>query len=108
VNSGGEFETFSLDEVRQLTGAPSQDWLSRRISSGELSAVLAGRSWRMTRSDMCRVVNYMRAAAKRHLAERAAASPDAGPPTLPSNAAGLSARSAARMRRRASEISRDR
>ncbi|MFI1915821.1 hypothetical protein [Nocardia sp. NPDC020380] len=58
-----EFETFSLDEVCEYTGAPSAAWLCRRIVAGEVTAVRAGKQWRMTRSDMCNVVAYMRGAA---------------------------------------------
>ncbi|WP_063017146.1 hypothetical protein [Nocardia niwae] len=95
-----EFETFALEQVCELTGAPSTDWLYRRIASGDLTAVLAGRSWRMTRSDMCRVVDLMRAAGEHQLAERAAARATETPATDTANAAGLSKRTAARMKRR--------
>jgi len=109
MSAAEEFETFALDEVCALTGAPSPDWLYRRIASGELTAVLAGRSWRMTRSDMVKVVDLMRAAAERELAERAerAERPTDRPATghtatrtAAPSAAGLSKRSAARMKRR--------
>ncbi|MGY4098083.1 helix-turn-helix domain-containing protein [Nocardia sp. R16R-3T] len=98
-----EFETFTLEQVCELTGAPSPDWLYRRIASGELTAVLAGRSWRMTRSDMCRVVDRMRAAAEQQLAARAVARPDETP-TAPANPAGLSKRGAARMKRQRAAV----
>ncbi|MGW5377487.1 hypothetical protein ACWESM_18775 [Nocardia sp. NPDC003999] len=94
-----EFETFDLDAVCEFTGAPSADWLYRRITSGELTAVLAGRRWRMTHSDMSRVVAYMRAAAAAELAKRPAATPTTAAPSPAT--AGLSARGAARMRKRA-------
>ncbi|MBF6289271.1 hypothetical protein [Nocardia cyriacigeorgica] len=94
--SADEFETFSLEQVCELTGAPSPDWLYRRIVRGELTAVLAGRAWRMTRSDMCRLVDQMRAAAERQLATRATADQ---PATQSTNRAGLSKRGAARMAR---------
>ncbi|WP_280184819.1 MULTISPECIES: hypothetical protein [Nocardia] len=93
-----EFETFSLQQVCELTGAPSPDWLYRRITKGELTAVLAGRAWRMTRSDMCRVVAHMRAAAEQQLAARGTV-PAGEPAASSSNRAGLSKRSAARMAR---------
>lgn len=94
-----------IDGIRWRTraGAP---WRDVPAEYGSRQAIYS--LFRMTRSNMCRVVDYMRAAAKRHLDERAAANPDAERPAQRSNAAGLSARSAARMRRRASEISRDR
>ncbi|MFI6368895.1 hypothetical protein ACIBG0_39990 [Nocardia sp. NPDC050630] len=98
MNAASEFETFSLEQVCELTGAPSRDWLSRRIATGELTAVLAGREWRMTRSDMCRLVDQMRAAAEQQLAARAVARTDETP-AAPANPAGLSKRGAARMKR---------
>ena len=100
-----EFETFALDKVCEITGAPSIDWLQRRLTSGELTAVKAGRQWRMTRADMARVVDHMRAVAERQTARSSAAavanSPAARtrPATEPTNPAGLSKRSAARMAR---------
>ncbi|MGI5222216.1 helix-turn-helix domain-containing protein [Nocardia sp. CA-290969] len=102
MSGTNEFETFSLEQVCEMTGAPSPDWLYRRITAGDLSAVLAGRKWRMTRSDMCRVVDHMRAAAERQLAGRGTASadePPSKPPAAPGNPAGLSKRSAARLAR---------
>ncbi|WP_369024103.1 hypothetical protein [Nocardia cyriacigeorgica] len=93
-----EFETFSLQQVCEIAGAPSPDWLYRRIVSGELTAVLSGREWRMTRSDMCRLVDTMRAAAQQKLAARTTL-PAAAPTTPTSKRAGLSKRSAARMAR---------
>ncbi|MBF6135847.1 hypothetical protein IU501_22920 [Nocardia otitidiscaviarum] len=96
--TAAEFETFSLEQICEITGAPSPDWLSRRITSGEFTAVLAGRSWRMTRTDMARVVDYMRAAALVRLATTTNHKPAAA---TTANAAGLSKRGAARMKRRA-------
>lgn len=97
-----EYQTFSLEQVCELTGAPSYDWLYRRIVSGELTAVLAGRAWRMTHSDMAAVVTYMRNLAEQKVAEKTGVVPAAPEPSAaPTNAAGLSARSANRMRRRA-------
>ncbi|MFJ4656018.1 hypothetical protein ACIP5Y_32515 [Nocardia sp. NPDC088792] len=65
-----EFETFSLDQVCEYTGAPSTAWLCRRIVAGEVTAVRAGKQWRMTRSDMCNVVAYMRGAGVEEMAAR--------------------------------------
>jgi hypothetical protein len=99
MSTGEEFETFPLDKVCELTGAPSADWLTRRITSGEVPAVLAGRDWRMTRTDMCALVDYMRAAAQRRIAG-CESSPPEETPAEPCNAAGLSKRGASRMRRK--------
>ncbi|NEW27283.1 helix-turn-helix domain-containing protein [Nocardia cyriacigeorgica] len=97
--TAGEFETFSLAQVCEMTGAPSPDWLYRRIVSGELTAVLSGREWRMTRSDMCHLVDRMRVAAEQQLAKRTARTTESGT-TAPANRAGLSKRGAARMARK--------
>ncbi|WP_378735345.1 hypothetical protein [Nocardia brasiliensis] len=98
-----EFETFSLGQVCEMTGAPSVDWLSRRITSGETPAVLAGQHWRMTRADMAVLVEQMREAGQRKLADLAARRPAAASSThtetTPADA-GLSPRAAARMKRR--------
>lgn len=95
-----EFRTFSLDYVCNMTGAPSPDWLTRRIKAGEVSAVLAGREWRMTRTDMCRLVDYMRSVAEQEVAGAAAAHTDETTDSPEShNSAGLSKRSAARLAR---------
>lgn len=104
-----EFETFSLEQACEMTGAPSEDWLKRRLTSGETPAVLAGKQWRMTRSDMAVLVEQMREAAQAHLAKladgtdgrakrRAAAEPSEA--AAPIADAGLSPRTAARMKRR--------
>lgn len=99
-----EFETFSLKQVCELTGAQSVEWLSRRITSGETPAVLAGQSWRMTRSDMAVLVEQMREAGQRKLAKLAARRSNGAESTTLAEAAtataGLSKRSAARLRRR--------
>ncbi|WP_054812076.1 hypothetical protein [Nocardia arizonensis] len=98
-----EYETFALDAVCEMTGAPSVDWLSRRITSGETPAVLAGQHWRMTRADMAVLVEQMREAGQRKLADlaarRPAAASSARTETTPADA-GLSPRAAARMKRR--------
>ncbi|MEU0871619.1 hypothetical protein [Nocardia brasiliensis] len=100
-----EYESFPLDTVCELTGAPSPDWLSRHLNAGELTGILSGTSWRMTRTDMAGVVAYMRRVAERHVADRAAKRaaqhPESAPASAPTNTAGLSARSAARLRKRA-------
>ncbi|MCU1640880.1 MAG: hypothetical protein JWN03_1155 [Nocardia sp.] len=99
-----EYETFSLEEACALTGAPSPDWMSRLLNAGELTGILSGTSWRMTHSDMAQVVAHMRGVAERHVAERAARRAIQHPEpaqNMPPNAAGLSARSASRLRRRA-------
>ena len=100
--TAAEYQTFALDTVVELTGAPSIDWLDRRIKSGELTAVLSGREWRMTHSDMCRLVDKMRAAAEQKLAERTISESSKTKTTTPAaaNRAGLSARGAARAQRR--------
>lgn len=102
-----EYETFSLEQAVDFTGAPSIDWLSRRITSGETPAVLSGNSWRMTRADMAVLVDQMRAAGAARIAELAARTgrqntPDETPVTAPAaaNRAGLSARGAARIAKR--------
>lgn len=107
MTATGEVETFDLEQVCKITGAPSPDWLYRRIVSGEFTAVLAGRDWRMTHTDMVGVVASMRAAALAKLAKFAtrtadepAADEPAAPPKSPAEAAGLSKRGAARMRRK--------
>lgn len=97
-----EYETFALDDVCKLTGAPSPDWLTRRLKVGDLPGVLAGQQWRLTRADMVAVVDYMRAIAAQRVAKntgRTAVTAETAP--APTNPAGLSARSAARMRRTA-------
>lgn len=105
-----EFETFSLETVCEMTGAPSVDWLRRRITKGETPAVLAGKAWRMTRADMAVLVGQMREAAQAHLAKlaegadgrgkRRAATEATAPNDTPPADAGLSPRAAARMKRR--------
>lgn len=106
-----EFETFSLEQSCEMTGAPSVDWLRRRITKGETPAVLAGTTWRMTRGDMAVLVEQMREAAQTHLAKLAAGADGrakrrtasaTAPAEAPVANAGLSPRSAARMRRRTS------
>ncbi|WP_280189695.1 MULTISPECIES: hypothetical protein [Nocardia] len=105
MTAAGEFETFSLEQVCEITGAQSVDWLSRRITRGETPAVLAGQRWRMTRSDMAVLVEQMREAGQRKLAklaERRPADESSADNDIPTsaNAAGLSPRAAARMKRR--------
>ncbi|MFI7527541.1 hypothetical protein [Nocardia salmonicida] len=75
-----EDETFDLAYVVERTGAPSEDWLMRRIRTRALPACKAGRHWRMTRSDMAEVVAYMK-----RLAEQAVADADEkpAPPSAP-------------------------
>lgn len=96
-----EFKTFDLDVVCEMTGAPSPEWLRLRLNSGEVPGVLAGKVWRMTRADMVALVDYMRDQGRQMIAKRRG---DAGQPETPTRtpatAAGLSQRSAARMRRR--------
>ncbi|MFE3060649.1 hypothetical protein [Nocardia sp. NPDC059239] len=98
------YRTFPLEYVIEVTGAPSEDWLYRRIIRGEVTAVRAGKKWRMTRSDMCSVVAYMRTVGAEEIAHRsairAASTPPAEAPVTPTNPAGLSKRGAARMQRR--------
>lgn len=103
-----EIETFSLEEVGEMHGV-SVDWLRRRITSGETPAVL-GTHWRMTRSDIATLVEQMREAAQRKVAELAAgtdgrakrrtATEATAPTDTPPADAGLSPRAAARMKRR--------
>lgn len=103
MSVGPEFETFSLEDVCRITGAQSVDWLSRRITSGETPAVLAGQSWRMTRSDMAVLVEQMRKAGQQKLAKLAARRPGSDSNTTTETTtehAGLSPRAAARMKRR--------
>lgn len=106
MTTATEFETFSLEQVCELTGAPSVDWLKRRITSGATPAVLAGKNWRMTRADMAALVEQMREAAQAHLAKLAAGTDGRakrrtdGAPATPTADAGLSPRAAARMKRR--------
>lgn len=99
-----EFETFSLEAVCEMTGAPSPDWLARRITSGQTPAVLAGKAWRMTRGDMAVLVEQMREAAQAHLAKLAAGVDGRAKrrtaPAEPTADAGLSPRTARRMKRR--------
>lgn len=59
-----EIKTFDLAHVVEETGAPSEDWLMRRIRARVLPARKAGRHWRMTESDMAAVVKYMEHPAK--------------------------------------------
>lgn len=73
-----EFETFELARAVELTGAPSEDWLMRKIRVGIFPARKAGRHWRMTRSDMAEVVAYMKRAA-----DQAVAASTAGRPVAP-------------------------
>lgn len=104
MTTAAEFETFSLDAACDMTGAPSVDWLRRRITSGETPAVLAGQHWRMTRADMAVLVDQMREAGQRKLADLAARRPAAttSARTEPTDA-GLSPRAAARMKRRSTD-----
>ncbi|RJO74134.1 hypothetical protein D5S18_18450 [Nocardia panacis] len=97
-----EFKTFTLAEVCEITNAPSVDWLSRRITSGETPAVLAGQSWVMTESDMAVLVKQMREAGQAKLAKLAERRPaiESNSPTEPASNAGLSPRTARRMARR--------
>lgn len=102
MSTPAEYQTFTLEQVCKITKAPSVDWLSRRISSGKTDAVLAGHSWVMTRSDMAELVKQMREEGRQRLAKRAAHQPVADSDTSDFTApvsAGLSKRSAARLKR---------
>lgn len=99
-----EIETFSLEEVGEMHDV-TVDWLRRRITSGETPAVLFGKRWRMTPSDIATLVDQMREAGQRKLAEladgtdgRARRRTDTES-TAPADA-GLSPRAARRMKRR--------
>ncbi|WP_433592286.1 hypothetical protein [Nocardia sp. CA-145437] len=94
-----EIKTYTLDLVCEITGAPSRDWLTRRIVRREIPAVRAGKVWRMTRSDMVAVVEYMRREAEDYIADKAGPAAPESPTTPEPNHAGLSARSAARLMR---------
>ncbi len=59
-----EFKTFDLAYVVEETGAPSEDWLMRKIRKRVFTARKSGRHWRMTHSDMAAVVEYMKQPAK--------------------------------------------
>ena len=72
-----EDETFALAYVVTRTGAPSEDWLMRRIRSGVIPACKSGRHWRMTRSDMAAVVAHMKFLAAQAVGN---AGPDAAEP----------------------------
>ncbi len=71
-----EDETFALDYVVTRTGAPSEDWLMRRIRSGDIPACKSGRHWRMTRSDMAAVVAHMKFLAAKAIGNAGPAEPD--------------------------------
>ncbi|WP_280442254.1 hypothetical protein [Nocardia brasiliensis] len=52
MNPSPEIETFTLDYVVELTGAPSERWIRMRLNSGQFRGRRAGRQWRMTKSDI--------------------------------------------------------
>ena len=64
ITAPTEIVTFDLEHVVKTTGAPSEDWLRRKIRKGDLTARRAGRHWRMTESDMAAVVEYMKRPAR--------------------------------------------
>ncbi|WP_282775835.1 hypothetical protein [Nocardia sp. CC201C] len=59
-----ETKTYDLTHVIEVTGAPSQDWVKRRINAGLIPARRAGRKWRMTESDIAALVEYMKRPAR--------------------------------------------
>ncbi|NEW49388.1 hypothetical protein GV792_04930 [Nocardia cyriacigeorgica] len=51
--------TRTLAYVIAETGAPSEDWLRRRLNAGEIRGRSAGHTWRMTDSDIAALVAWM-------------------------------------------------
>lgn len=75
-----EFKTFDLASAAEMTGAPSADWLMRKIRAGAFTGRKAGRNWRMTESDMAEAVEYMKRAAKPTAVAAEQTAPSATPP----------------------------
>lgn len=90
-----EFETVDLDQAARITGAPSADWLRRKLNERKIPGRRAGRRWRMTRSDMAAAVEYMKRPAKVAPADDDHAPADAPKPT------GLTARASRNLARSA-------
>ncbi|MGV9742810.1 hypothetical protein [Nocardia farcinica] len=57
--------TYDLDHVVQRTGVPSVDWLRRKLNAGLVPGRRAGRTWRMTESDIAALVDYIARPARR-------------------------------------------
>ncbi|MGW0249849.1 DNA-binding protein [Nocardia goodfellowii] len=55
----GETMTHSLEYAVERIGAPSVDWLARRLSAREFPARRVGRSWRMTDSDIAETIRRL-------------------------------------------------
>ncbi|WP_040853776.1 hypothetical protein [Nocardia niigatensis] len=54
-----ETRTHALDYAADRIGAPSIDWLLRRLRRRELPGRLVGRTWRMTDSDIARSIELL-------------------------------------------------
>lgn len=54
-----ETQTHALEFVVEQTGAPSVDWVVRKLRLGLIPGRKAGRQWRMTDSDIAALVEYM-------------------------------------------------
>lgn len=94
-----ETQTFPLDYVVEHTGAPSEDWLRRKINQGLLPARKAGRHWRMTESDMAAVVDLMAVPARIDSSSIAGTAAETRPDGT--NVAGLTPRARKRIRQSA-------
>ncbi|WP_406234980.1 hypothetical protein [Nocardia sp. NBC_01009] len=54
-----ETETFDLAYAAQKSGAPSADWIRRKLNANAFRGRRAGREWRMTESDIAGLVAWM-------------------------------------------------
>lgn len=54
-----ETVTYSLAEAADRIGAPSVDWLARRLRKRALPGRLVGRTWRMTDSDIAEAIQRL-------------------------------------------------
>ncbi|MGW2666099.1 helix-turn-helix domain-containing protein [Nocardia tengchongensis] len=90
-----ETRTFTLAEVVERVGVPSELWLRRRLNSGEIRGRRAGRIWSMTESDIVYLLEYMARGPKGKA--RTASEPAPELASVTGMAAGLSERSRRRL-----------
>lgn len=54
-----EMRTHTIEYAAELIGAPSADWLYRKLRRRELPGRLVGRNWRMTDSDIASSIELL-------------------------------------------------
>ncbi|MEU6582786.1 DNA-binding protein [Nocardia sp. NPDC046763] len=54
-----EMRTHSIEYAAEQIGAPSVDWLLRRLRRRELPGRQVGRNWRMTDGDIARSIELL-------------------------------------------------